>query len=338
MTAATAVRKRYHRALLAAELIVIAIVAVTLLIIVTRGPSAPNRPFAADSVWNERVPAQVRLSPESSTYVADLEHQVQEVGPWINTTSYSVPVYTVGSGVPLVPVKLDQSGSGSVGELARAFARGVPIPAGARPAAGTDKSLVIWQPSSNTLWEFWLAHAIDGVWHAKWGGKMTDVSSNPGYFDHPADWGASATSLSLLGGLMRISELRSGHIDHALALAVPEAQAGHFVYPAQRDDGRESSPTAIPEGTRFRLDPNLNVKALHLPPITQEIALAAQRYGMIVRDQSGAVSLYAEDPTRTGSDPYAGPHGLFDGLAPNVILRAFPWSHLHVVSPSWGRR
>ena len=36
--------------------------------------------------------------------------------------------------------------------------------------------MVVWQPSHNVLWEFWRAHQINGVWHAFWGGKMTDVS------------------------------------------------------------------------------------------------------------------------------------------------------------------
>jgi len=81
-----------------------------------------------------------------------------------------------------------------------------------------------------------------------------------------------------------------------LALTIPEPAAGRFVWPANRTDGTSTSPTAIPEGTRFRLDPKLNVAALGLPPMGAAIALAAQRYGMIVRDRGGGVVLYAEDP------------------------------------------
>ena len=230
---------------------------------------------------------------------------------------------------------LDQSDPGSVDELAQAFKAGVPIPSGARAAKGTDESMVVWQPSTNTLWEFWRMQDVDGKWHAKWGGKMSDVSGSPGYYAHPSDWGGSATSLSILGGLMRISELKSGHIDHALALAIPAAAFNKFVYPAQRDDGYDKSPDAIPEGTRFRINPKLDIKALHLPPTTQMMADAAQKYGIIVRDQSGAMSFYGEPVTSGHVNPYAGPHGLFDGLAPNELLKYFPWSQLQAVSPSW---
>ncbi len=332
-----------RRWLLGLELLVVVGVAAIVLAIALPGgssrhrPAAPVPPFAPTSVWNRQVPADAPIAPQSAQLVGALQSQVQAHGTSVNTSPYSIPVYTVGPHQPLVRVTLDQGGTGSVGELARVFAAGVPIPNGAHAAAGTDQSLVVWQPSRNTLWEFWRAHQINGVWHAFWGGKMTDVSGNPGYFDDPPDWGGSGTSLSLLGGLMMIDELRAGRIDHALAMAIPSA-AKNFVYPAQRSDGHDTSGGAIPEGTRLRLKPRLNNAALHLPPTTAIIARAAQRYGMIVRDQSGSVSLYAQDPTTTGSNPYAGSAGLFDGEPGWELLQHFPWSQLQVVSPGWNHR
>jgi hypothetical protein len=281
-------------------------------------------------VWNAPLAADAPLSPLSSTYVSELEQQVTRYGPWINTTQYSVPVYTVGPNQSLVPVTLETQG-GSADRLARDFQAGVPIPGNAEPAEGTDHHLVVWQPSRNTMWEFWLAGKHDGVWQARWGGKMTEVSKNLGYYSDPSDWGASATSLPLLGGLIRISELRAGRIAHALAFAIPRAAATTFAFPAQRTDGGDHDPTAIPEGTRFRLNPRLDINALDLPRVTRIIALAAQRYGMIVRDQSGAVAFYAEDPAATRTEPYTGPHGLFGGEYPSQLLHDFPWDQLEVV-------
>ncbi|HWD75960.1 MAG TPA: hypothetical protein VG371_12535 [Solirubrobacteraceae bacterium] len=291
-------------------------------------------PFACSSVWNAPQSANAPLSPRSSAYTAQLLSQVREYGAWISTYSYSVPVYTVGRDQRRVPVTLDASGPGSVDELAQAFKQGVPIPPGAKPAAGNDQHMVIWQPSSDTMWEFWHAQQVNGAWHARWGGKMTNVSSNPGYFSNPSDWGATATSLPLLGGLIGIRELESGHIDHALAMSIPHAATGVVAFPAQRSDGNERSPGAIPEGTRFRLDPRLDIGALHVPPVVRVLAEAAQRYGMIVRDQAGTVSLYAQDPTPLGKTPYYGPHGLLDGMSPAVLMRYFPWHDLQVVRPA----
>lgn len=291
-------------------------------------------PFACTSVWNAPLSAHAPLSPHSSQYAAELLSQFREYGGWIDSYSYSVPVYTVARDQRRVPVTLDTSGAGSADELAQTFKQGVPIPRGAKAAAGNDQHMVIWQPATDTMWEFWHAQRVNGVWHARWGGKMTNVSGSPGYFRHPSDWGATATSLPLLGGLIGIRELQSGHIDHALALAIPHAATGVVAFPAQRSDGNDRTPGAIPEGTRFRLDPRLNIAALHLPPVARIIAQAVQRYGMIVRDQSGAVTLYAQDPTPLGKSPYYGSHGLFDGLSPAVVMRYFPWHSLQVVRPA----
>jgi hypothetical protein len=179
------------------------------------------------------------------------------------------------------------------------------------------------------MWEFWqMKKAVDG-WHAVWGGTIYNASSSPGYFTSPPGWGASATSLPMLGGLIRPSELAAGHIDHALALAIPAARAAYFAWPAQRTDGYVWSSTAIPEGQRFRLDPTLDLSKIPMVPMVRMIAVAAQRYGIIVRDQAGAVTFFAEDTSAEGlPDPYYGPGGYFQGQSVGNLLKSFPWSHL----------
>ncbi len=284
--------------------------------------------FSPSSVWNAPLSATAPLDPNSTQLSAALgaevwKEEVARTGPWINTNSWSVPVYTVGSAVPSVYVKLDSYAPALQQEFAA-----VPVPADAHGAAGSDESMVVYQPSSDTLWEFWGAqHEQDG-WHARWGGEMTHVSTSPGYF--PAPYGASGTSLPLLGGLITIKELESGQIDHALAFAIPNTAAGRFAWPAQRGDGTTIGPSAIPEGTHFRINPNVNLNSLGLSPVGLMIARAVQRYGMIVRDTGGNFSFYAEDPTTTSSNPYG---QIFGGQYPNTLLQGFPWDHLQVVAP-----
>ncbi len=61
------------------------------------------------------------------------------------------------------------------------------------------------------------------------------------------------------------------------------------------------------------------------------IADAAQRYGIVLRDTAGDVTFYGQDPTPTGSNPYVGNGGYFEGKYPSQILAAFPWGHLQLL-------
>jgi hypothetical protein len=245
----------------------------------------------------------------------------------LNTTAYSVPAYVVPAGQPTVSVHLNAYGP----DLQQQF-NAVPIPPGAKPATGTDGSLTVWQPSTDKIWDFWqLAQSASGTWSATWGGEMDNASSNPGYFTHSAqtnNWGATASGLPLLGGLITIADLKRGYINHALAMAVPQATQGIFSWPAQRTDGRFTGGVALPEGLRFRLDPTLNIASLNLPYFERMLAQAAQTYGIVIRDQSGSVSLYAQDPTTTGSNPWVTP---FSGWSEGTYLSWFPWSHLQAL-------
>jgi hypothetical protein len=173
---------------------------------------------------------------------------------------------------------------------------------------------------------------VDGAWHARWGGRLKDISRSPGYYTGAErHWGTSATSLPLLGGLITLDDVRRGRIDHALGMAIPEARSKWFTWPAQRTDGKKDDPNAIPEGARFRLDPTLDLSRLKLYPLTRMIAEAAQRYGIVVRDQSGVVTFAGEDPTPTGTNPWSGPNGAFSGQSPYTLMQQFPWQHLQAL-------
>jgi hypothetical protein len=279
------------------------------------------------------------LDPSSVAVVGALEQEVAaeeqaKTGPWINTTSYSTPIYTVPADQATVAVGLWHHKSDVA--LVSAWSA-VPLPANAQPAAGSDGDLVVWQPSTDRLWEFWrLVHEAGG-WQASWGGAMREVSLDAGVYQ--ADvwpgaepwWGVSASSLSLVGGLISLEDLRRGAIDHALSMSIPDVRAGVYASPAQRSDGSSADPLSLPEGAHLRLNPNLDLAALHLPAVTLMIARAAQRYGIFVRDGAREVTFQAQDPTPTGTNPYAGSDGYFEGRYPRALLASFPWSQLQLL-------
>jgi hypothetical protein len=307
----------------------------------TGSPGGRPTLFAADSVWNAPLPADALLDPRSDVLVKTLNDTVAHDiaarwGPWISTFETS-PLYTVPADQPTVRVRLSP-GSWKVG-LQQTF-EAVPIPPEAEPALGPDAHLTVWQPSTDRLWELYHASKQADGWHADFGGSIASVSRSPGYFTTDSwpglskpSWGATATSLPVIAGTMMIDELEAGVIPHALAMNIPYALPNVYSWPAQRTDGDSTDPDAIPEGARFRLDPDLDLSSLELPPLTRMIAVAAQRYGMIVRDQTHhAVSVFAENPAQFGTDPYTGEFGFYGGQWPNSVMEAFPWNHLQLVS------
>jgi hypothetical protein len=284
-----------------------------------RQPTPP--PFAADSVWNRRIARDAPLSSTSSGLVNDLMGQLKTHSPWLATENFSTPVYRVGPNVPLVKVQMD-----AYNPKLREQMAAVPIPENAVPADDSDGRLVIHQKSTDTMWEFWRIRRESDGWHATYGGRIDGVSSSDGVV--PAPLGSTASGLPLLGGLIRPDEIRAGHIDHALAFGVPRVAADKIVAPATRTDGT-TEVGGIPMGTRFRLDPKLDIDKLGLPYVTTVIAKAAQRYGMVVRDTSGAVAFYGE-LTRGRKSPWP---AILGGQTPSQLLADFPYDRLQVVAP-----
>ena len=310
-------------------------------------PVVERQLFAPTSVWNRPLPADAGVAPASKAMIGALTSEVNRelrvgIGPWIGTKG-TATLYVVGEGQPTTRVQLSDPTLPWRRALQSAFAA-VPIPDDARPAAGTDSEMTVWQPSTDRLWEFFEMHRLKDGWHAAWGGAIKHVSQSPGYYTPDSwpgatpFWGATATSLPAEGGVITLADIRQGHIDHALALNLPYARAGQWTWPAQRSDGTGNSRDDIPEGSRLRLDPTLDLAALHLPRLALMIAQAAQRYGIIVRDQTHhAIGFSAEDPPTTGRDPYWANgvprvNGPFEGHSPIDLLRSFPWSHLTVVA------
>ena len=296
----------------------------------------PFRFFSPSSFWNRSLPTNAPLDPRSAAIVGAFAKEI--AGPrGINTTAYSVPIYTVPADQPLVDITLIDPLRAPGGFALVSAWHAVPLPSNAQPAAGSDKQLVVWQPSKDRLWEFWELSKISNGWKAAWGGAMNRASSDPGTYGPEAWpgatqlWGASASSLSIAGGLIRLEDLERGKIKHALAMAIPHPRAGVYASPAKRTDGRSMESLSLPEGAHLRLDPRLDLEALHLPRLTLMIAEAAQRYGIVLRDTAGDVTFYAQDPTPTGSEPYTGTHGYYEGESSGRLLTSFPWSHLQLL-------
>lgn len=304
--------------------------------------AVPARPFAPDSFWYQPIPRDVELHPNSAGLVGDFLRQMKKYygGVTISAAAYSSPVFVVGGSVPTVPVKQwDCHKSGYFEKRFDVDWRAVPIPDYAQPAAGTDSQMTIYQPSTNTLWEFWRARKTDAGWEACWGGRMTNVSANKGIWERR--FGIAATGLPQIAGQITVEELRRGRIDHVMNMSLVEMEhLNKFSWPANRSDGKnpDNLPNRVQQGQRLRLDPTVDVEQLKLHPVAKIIARAAQTYGFVVTDTAGSIGLGAESVrqfTAQGKpDPYP---ELWRGTPVYNILRGFPWDKLQFLPIDYGK-
>ncbi len=298
--------------------------------------------FAPSSFWYTVIPNDAPINSNSTAYVSEFLRQKKAYygNVNINTYSYASPMYVVGADVaPVQVTEWDCQNKHFKDKTLAVHWDAVPIPPTAMPADGTDAEMAIYQPSSDTVWEFWRSRKVDGKWQACWGGRLNKASTSDGVF--PTVYGTTGTSLPFIGGQITAEELKRGEIRHAIGISLVDAE--HFnikSWPAHRSDGYNPTKQAnrIPEGLRFRLDPKVDVDKLGLHPVARTIAIAAQKYGFVIWDKAGAISLRAQNPksyTSLGqSDPYV---ALFKGTRSSAILDRFPWDHLQFLPMDYGK-
>jgi hypothetical protein len=267
-------------------------------------------------------------------------------GSWaLNTDTYSTPIYYVDRKTP----KQNWSYSDCLGEpqngpiIADSLV-GVPTPSNLIVSQGTDASVTIYQPATDTYWDFWRAEQdANGHWCACWGGKIEHYSRNPGIFTNPL--GATATGLPLGAFTIRIDELRRGYIDHAVNIVTVRTRKDCDSWPATRNDGWSTDEDVPCEGQRLRLDPDFDTSTL-LSPAARTIAKAMQEYGLIMTDKGGALVTYAEDPrlemaVNGGIDPYTqliDPNNLVpDGLEKYFVFYDLPVEKLQALPIDYGK-
>lgn len=298
--------------------------------------------FAPTSFWYTPIPANAVLNSNSANYVTEFLRQKNTYygNVTINTWTYSSPVFTASATQATTKVSFwdcQNKGYADPGLVAQWAA--VPIPAIAQPSAGTDGEMTIYQPSTNTIWEFWQARKVNGQWQACWGGQLKNANTSDGRWAFP--YGTTATGLPFIGGQITAEELTRGEIRHAIGIALVDAAAFNiFSYPASRSDGYNpgSAANRIAEGMRFRLDPTINVDALTIHPVAKIIAKAAQKYGFVVWDKAGSLSIRAQNSSsylnQGQVDPYA---KLFNGSAEYSVLNNFPWDKLQFMPMNYGK-
>ena len=301
-------------------LVLLAATLTTVSLPATPAAAATTRPFAADSPFNVPIKTAPRLDPKSAAMVARVSRERQA---YANLYAYAIPIYTATSSTPRFSISCAMEGQWGRCPLS---SEPMPIPDQARPSSGTDGAIVVIEPSSNTVGEYWQAARTGAGWTASWG-AVNPLSGS--------GWGGSATGAgaSRLAGVVRVSEIRSGLIEHALVLQSDNVCTGVVRAPALKTDGNSSRSDCLPAGARLQLDPAIDLRKIKgLSPAERTVARAMQRYGGYVIDRGGAplsVSFERAPDARADSPgaTYAAAGLRWDYYG----LPRIPWSRLRVL-------
>lgn len=257
--------------------------------------------FAPDSPFYRPLPDDTPVAPDSDALIASLNQQAIDFfgspgqpNVTINTDNYTAPLYVTSTDDPqhdIRPWNCQGKDEGWDVELAEMW-RGRHLPPDLQPDTSSDGNVSIYNVDTGTVVELWQTRlGEDGVWEACWGGVIEDASQSPGSF--PVPYGAAAGGMAIWAYTIRHDELLEGEINHVIGMGIPKIKEGVISWPAVRSDGRVDG-AEIAMGQLLRLPADFDLGELNLSPAARTIAQAAQDYGIIITDTSGAVALAGE--------------------------------------------
>jgi hypothetical protein len=233
--------------------------------------------FPADNPWNTRIDDSTKfpVHPMWPTYQPKMNlttHLHPDWGNW-STDHYGIPWQVVPStqaGVPMTFQYADQSDPGPY-----------PFPADAKveggAGSGGDMHVLVVEMGACSLYETWSSTYAAPGWMCGSGAKF-DLSSNALRKD---GWtSADAAGLPILPGLVKVSEVTAGAVNHAIRFTMNSTQQA-YIHPAVHAAGK-SDPSLPPMGLRLRLKASFDTSSFS--GATKVILVALQRYGIILAD------------------------------------------------------
>jgi hypothetical protein len=229
----------------------------------------PCQVFPTDNVWNKRID-HLPTASNSDTLVASIGRTRTFHMDFGSYEGYGIPFQTVTNAQATSAVTFDYDDESDAGPY--------PIPANPLIEGGSDRHILMVNTDTCQLYELFNARKQGGAWKAG-SGAVFDLSSNA---LRPDGWtSADAAGLPIMPGLVRFDEVMSGSINHALRFTAPETRR-KYIYPARHYASSSTSAALPPMGLRVRLKPDADLSGLS--PEARVIAVALQRYGMILAD------------------------------------------------------
>jgi len=236
-----------------------------------------------DNIWNTPVD-HLPVDPNSDSYINTIG-EASYVHPDFGTMWQGAPIGIPWISVPgdqaEVPVTFTYSDESDPGPYP--IPPDAPIEGG--PESDGDRHVLVLDRDACVLYEMFYAFPEQGglSWLAG-SGAIFDLGSNT---LRPTGWtSADAAGLPILPGLVRLEEVMSGEIRHALRFTVPATQKA-FVWPARHYASNLTGSQYPPMGQRFRLRADYDLNGFSTE--VQVILTALKKYGMILADNGSAL-------------------------------------------------
>jgi hypothetical protein len=233
-------------------------------------PGAPACPiFPATNVWNVRIDGRA-VAPDSATLISTIGLTRGLHMDFGSYAGYGIPYQVVTSATTRSTVAFDYDDESDH--------VGYPIPANPLIEGGSDHHILLVDKDACRLYELYDARRSGTGWAAG-SGATWELGSNA--LRTAGLTSADAAGLPILPGLVRYDEAAAGVIAHALRFTTDRTRTS-YIYPARHQAGESASLSLPPMGLRVRLKAGFDTT--RFSPIARSIAVALQRYGMILAD------------------------------------------------------
>ncbi|WP_020469273.1 hypothetical protein [Zavarzinella formosa] len=239
--------------------------------------------FPPDNPWNEDI-SKLPVHPNSKKIIAT-------IGPEKRFAYNSDMAYIL---VPPTQKKIDlkivsypdESDPGPFPLPDNAPIEGWPLDkrtldAAQRGKEDADRHVVVVDPVSKKLYEFYQGRKTDNGWTCACT-AIFDLTSNK---LRPDTWTSTdAAGLPIFPSIVRFDEVEKGMVNHAMRFTVRRSQRA-YVYPATHFASSLKDPDLPRMGERFRLRADYDISGFS--PHVQAILKGLKKYGMFVADNGG---------------------------------------------------
>ena len=244
-----------------------------------RMPGTDCPVFPSDSWWHadiSKLPRHAR-SDQWMSHMQPQRNLHPDFGPSYGEipVPYGIPYTIVDNTHATVPVTFTYAGESD--RIPYPLGNDTKVEGGQYTSG--DRHTVVVNRDTCRLYETWATRRSGDKWLAGSGASWLLTSYNL----RPNGWtSADAAGLPILPGLLRVDEVSTRSVDHAIRFTT-DVTDRLYTWPARHQAGSVDDRTYPPMGARFRLKASYVIPST-LRPDTKHVLRAMKKYGLVLAD------------------------------------------------------